>query len=212
MFAIYVRIASCDDMPHVDRLHAEVYHDEGYLPCAEPPAMTRVSPYADMRYTRVFLACVREFGAEERVVGTLSVTKQGALGFPFFMEEFSELPPLLREDGACIALLWRFAVAHKFRSHGLPLQLFRAAYEYGVESGISRAVCIVHPDKHEHFYRDKLGFARIGTPKYSPDVADARVTATGLINAPAVLLSACIQDVGVRLDELNAGIVRINRK
>ncbi len=212
MSAIYVRTATYVDMIDVDRLHSVVYYDEGYLPCAEPPEMTRLVPYADAAYTQVFIACVKDQLGGEQIIGTLSLTKQSAHGFPFFADDFSELSALLSEDGTCCALLWRFAIERNYRSRGVPMLLFEAAYAASRGRGITCVVCVVNPDKHAHFYCNKLSFKRISKEQHSCEHTETHVTASGLTNVPAILLAAPLQGIGDRLAALRKGIIRINLK
>lgn len=212
MSAIYVRTATYADMVDVDRLHSVVYYDEGYLPCAEPPQMTRLVPYADNAYTQVFIACIKDSLGAERIIGTLSMTKQSAHGFPFFTDDFPELTPLLADKETHCALLWRFAIERNYRSHGVPLLLFEAVYEASRASRFTRVVCVVNPDKHADFYCEKLSFKRISKEQHAHGDDETHVTASGLTNAPAILLSASFQDIENRLLAMRKGIIRINLK
>ncbi len=183
---VFVRRATASDLPQIEALQVRVYREEGYLSSARTHSMGDEAPFNDPTLTDTFIAFHRSMNGTEELVGTISLTEAGPGGFPAFTRDFPHAMRVLNAHDGKLCVLWRFIVVPNSRTN------FRAAMLLIMETliaararGIARAICAVNPEKHELFYRDRLGFCEI----------DRCENISGLEHAPAVLLFAYVREL-----------------
>ncbi len=142
---------------------AAVVHD-AYVArgLVEPhPSGHRVTAHAVMPTTYTLVAKIGD-----RVVGAISLVKDGPLGLPLegvYREEVEQL----RAAGARLAEVGSLAIAPEHRNKGLVQLLYRYVFDVAVVRGVDRFVIAVHP-RSETAYSVPLLFERFGAERTYP--------------------------------------------
>lgn len=173
----YIRVADESDASCVAQLYLTTYYKAGYI---RPGYKSIKEPKTDKDLVKdtVFVACVRDEGGAETIVGTMSVTNyQDISDSPLACDFSSALQEIAQSYKNC-SLIWRLAIAEQYRhSRSIVFLLMEAAIQMGLSLRYGSLVCVVHP-KHVLFYSKCLAFQQKAKCE----------NLTGLKNAPAVLL------------------------
>lgn len=186
---IITRKATRDEVGIVEALQIRIYKDEGYLPSKNSPMMGTFPPYNDATWTDILVACVTQTYGDDTIIGTISLTENGPLGFPIIENDFPKTITALLDINERIALIWRFVIEKEFRSNfDIARRLIWDAVHAGKKRNVTRAICVINPKKHEVLYRDYFGFTEL----------DRCANMSGLINAPGLLLTATVSEFEMR--------------
>lgn len=195
-FAIHRALVACDPAPDLRlelkvaetreeledcfRLLHDAYVASGFM--APDPSGLRVTPCHALPTTTTLCA-----KWEGRVVGTVSVIREGVFGFP--MQSAFDLDPVRRQAGQ-IAQISALAVHPEFRNTGgsILFPLMKFTREYSVKLFDTRHLVIaVHPSQID-LYESLLFFERLGgAPVAAYDFANG---------APAVGATLDLQSAG----------------
>lgn len=168
-FALYRRMIDCDPAPDsrlelkvantIEELEAcfrilhDAYVSAGFM--KPSPSGIRITPYHALPTTTTL--CAKYDG---RVVGTISMIREGVFGFP--MQAVFDLSPIRAEEGQ-IAEISALAVHPDFRKTGgaILFPLMKFMYEYCTQYFDTRHLVIaVNPDRIE-MYESLLFFERL---------------------------------------------------
>jgi len=166
----------------------KVYTDEGYVN-ASSEKKDSISKYLKIEDTTTYGLYI-----EARLVGTISIVKDGSEGLPLdqiFLEEMTQV----RSPNSKIGEVCQFAIDKNYirslvdegsfssmAALSLSRQLLQQVFLYGIENKFSDFVFAINP-KHKVFY-EKLGARQIGTVKYYASVNEA----------PALLYRLCLAE------------------
>lgn len=131
----------------------DAYVDAGFM-TPDPSAM-RVTVYHALPTTSTLLC---RYG--DRVVGTLSLIRESALGFP--MQRIFDLGGV-RQAGGNVAEVSALAIDRRFRSASgkILLPLMKFMYEYATRQFDTRHLVIAVNPRHVGFYESVLCFRRL---------------------------------------------------
>lgn len=168
-FAAYRNLVKCDDAPSdrlvlklaetreeleaCFRLLHDAYVSVGFM--KPDPSGMRVTLYHALPTTTTLLA---KF--DGKVVGTLSLIRQSAMGFP--MQKIFSIDSILREGGN-IAEVSALAVDRSFQAKGgvILFPLIKFMYEYSRKLFDTRHLVIAVNPRHIAFYESILFFRRL---------------------------------------------------
>ncbi|MBR0568036.1 hypothetical protein J5J83_18085 [Azoarcus sp. L1K30] len=168
-FAVYGKLIRCDavlseklvfklaetreELEACFHLLHDAYVDAGFMQ-PDPSAM-RVTVYHALPTTSTLLC---RYG--ERVVGTLSLIRESAMGFP--MQRIFDLDAVRRQGGN-IAEVSALAIDPRFRSASgkILLPLMKFMYEYATRQFDTRHLVIAVNPRHVGFYEAVLCFRRL---------------------------------------------------
>ncbi|MEW5669778.1 GNAT family N-acetyltransferase [Pseudomonas putida] len=116
----------------------------------------RFSPFHLLPGTTTFVAL-----KDGRVVGTVSLIEDSALGLPLEDVHINEAV-LQRLGGVRVAEVGTLAVCSRYKGKGVPLMLYNAMFRWAIDHRkVSTLVIAVHP-RAASFYRNVLFFSPIG--------------------------------------------------
>ncbi len=140
--------ATCDaEFRIAHRLVHEAYVDAGYCDPTPDGRLTHYQEFDALEATRVYL--LRQ---DQSWVGTVSVTRENALGLPID-ETFLEDVRAAQREGRGVGVIWRLAVRPQYRQHCKAVtELFLACVRWALSENVETTFMMVH-DRHQHFYR-----------------------------------------------------------
>lgn len=168
-FAAYSRMIRCDErlsdklvfklaeteaeLEDCFRLLHEAYVDAGFM--RPDPSGLRVTVYHALPTTSTLLC-----RSGERVIGTVSLIRESALGFP--MQRIFDLGAI-RQAGGNIAEVSALAIDRRYRSASgrILLPLLKFMYEYATRQFDTRHLVIAVNPRHVGFYETVLCFRRL---------------------------------------------------
>jgi len=168
-FTAYSRAIRCDDNPSPKivlklaetreeleacfRLLHDAYVDAGFM--KPDPSELRATVYHALPTTSTLLC---RYG--DRVVGTISLIRESAMGFP--MQRVFDLADI-RETGGQIAEVSALAIDRKFRSASgrILMPMLKFMYEYATRQFDTRHLVIAVNPRHIGFYEAILCFHRL---------------------------------------------------
>jgi hypothetical protein len=157
---VVVHKAHADEISAVLALQQHAFKEVGHLACEHARQMGNVFPYNNDRHTDVLVAIQHATDGTETLIGTLSLTVTEAHRIPLVEEDFPGAIHELLSSPKRTAVLWRFVIPPSCRnSLYVAMYLMAEALIAGEERGIERLLCVVNPERHQPFYRDRLGFS-----------------------------------------------------
>lgn len=123
----------------------------------------RLTKYHLLPHTKVFVAVATRPDGRDKVVGTVSVVPDGALGLPVEQVAGGEIAKL-RQSGERPVEFVALAIDDEGTRQRVFLNLFRLGFEYCRRNGYSTIVASL-TERHIGFYRRFLGFEPIGALK-----------------------------------------------
>ncbi len=157
---VTVKIAdTADEVLGAAALVHDAYVARGLL--EEHPSATRVTAHAVLPTTHTLVAKIGE-----RVVGAISMVKDGPIGLPLEGVYRAEVEQL-RAAGDRLAEVGSLAIAPEHRNVGLVQLLYRYVFDVASARDVDRFVIAVHP-RSESAYSTPLLFERFGGERHYP--------------------------------------------
>lgn len=157
-----------DDFDGAFRLLHDRYVENGYM--APHPSGRRLGVYNALPSTKVFVA-----RAEGRVVGTITLVQDSALGLPMDQIYREELDAL-RARGRRLGEASTLTVDPAYRTSGFAIlmRLYRMLIIYAAKIARLNDMCLSIAPHHGRFYRTFFGVRQIGPMRAYPRVNGLR--------------------------------------
>jgi len=163
-----------EDFTSVEELTYKEYLKEDYIEPNSDKKFKKFRRWDTLPETSVFIA-----KADDKIIGTISVTTNNLTGFPIdhdFPEDVEKIKHECIVTSKHLGYCWRIITDSGYRDRKLAFYLIKRAIEFMCENHVHVILFVFNP-KHVGFYKKALGFSVVKEQE-----------AVDSVNAPGVLM------------------------